>query len=55
MTFLTAKEAAHYLKMHEISIYRLLKKKQIPGAIKVGYHWRIVKEVLDKKMEEACS
>ena len=43
---MTPKEAAKYLGFHLVTVYRLLKKKQIP-ATKIGGQWRFKKDVLD--------
>lgn len=43
---MTPKEAAKYLGFHLVTIYRLLKKKEIP-ATKIGGQWRFKKDVLD--------
>lgn len=47
---MTAKEAAAYLQLHLVTIYRLLKKNQIPAA-KIGGLWRFHKSVLDAWVE----
>ncbi|MBI3735534.1 helix-turn-helix domain-containing protein [Candidatus Sumerlaeota bacterium] len=39
ITVLTLEETAKFLKVHPSTIYRLLKKRQIP-AFKVGSDWR---------------
>lgn len=43
---LTPKEAAEYLSVHVRTIYRLVKKGEIPGR-KVGGSWRFKKDALD--------
>jgi excisionase family DNA binding protein len=43
---MTPKEAAKYLGFHWVTIYRLLKKQEIP-ATKIGGQWRFKKDVLD--------
>ena len=43
---MTPKEAAKYLGFHLVTIYRLLKKHEIP-ATKIGGQWRFKKDVLD--------
>jgi excisionase family DNA binding protein len=45
--FYTPDEAASYLGISVMTIYRLLKKGGLPGA-KVGSQWRIRKSDLDK-------
>jgi excisionase family DNA binding protein len=44
---LTTKEIAKYLKLHEITIYKLAGEGKIP-AIRIGKVWRFDKEVIDK-------
>ena len=41
------KQAAKYLGMGESTLYRKLKKGEIPGAKKIGV-WKISKKVLDE-------
>jgi excisionase family DNA binding protein len=52
-TVLTLEEAADFLKVHPSTIYRLLKKRQIP-AFKIGSDWRFNQESIEqwvKKLE----
>lgn len=42
-----SKEAAKYLGFHLVTIYRLLKKQEIP-ATKIGGQWRFKKDILDE-------
>jgi len=44
---MTPKEAAKYLGLHLITVYRLIKKGELPG-FKVGGQWRFKKDVLDE-------
>ncbi len=44
---MTPKEAAKYLGLHIITIYRLVKKGGLPG-FKVGGQWRFKKDLLDE-------
>jgi excisionase family DNA binding protein len=44
---LTIAQVAHYLKVHELTIYKLAKEEKIP-AFKVGGQWRFKKRVLDE-------
>ncbi len=44
---LTVKEAARYLHLKEVTIYRLAQRSKIP-AVKVGGSWRFKKELLDE-------
>ena len=43
---MTPKEAAKYLGLHLITIYRLIKKGELPG-FKIGGQWRFKKDLLD--------
>ena len=43
---MTPKDAAQYLGFHLVTIYRLLKRQEIPGT-KIGKQWRFKKDVLD--------
>ncbi len=44
---LTVNELAEYLRVHRSTIYRLLKKGQLPG-FKIGSDWRFNVEVIDQ-------
>ena len=52
---MTTKEVAKYLGVHEMTVYRWLKKGVLPGC-KIGGRWRSKKDLLDsylsKQMEE---
>ena len=53
-TVLTLEEVARFLKVHPSTVYRLLKKKQIP-AFKMGSDWRFNQESIEqwvKKLED---
>jgi excisionase family DNA binding protein len=43
---MTVNELADYLRVHRSTIYRLLKKGQLPG-FKIGSDWRFNVEVID--------
>jgi excisionase family DNA binding protein len=43
---MTTKEIAKYLGVHEMTIYRWLKKGVLPG-FKIGGRWRSKKDLLD--------
>ncbi len=45
--FLSIKEVAQRLNLHEMTIYRLIKSRSLP-AFKVGGQWRIRQQFLDK-------
>ena len=44
---MTLKEISKYLGVHEMTVYRLLKTRKLPG-FKVGGQWRTKKDVLDQ-------
>ncbi|MBL7686083.1 MAG: helix-turn-helix domain-containing protein [Deltaproteobacteria bacterium] len=44
--FMSIKEVAVKLNLHEMTIYRLIKSKSLP-AFKVGGQWRIRRQFLD--------
>lgn len=44
---LTLENVAEYLRVHPSTIYRLLKKKQLP-AFKIGRDWRFNREAIDR-------
>jgi excisionase family DNA binding protein len=46
-TVMTLEEVAAYLRVHEATVYRLLKKQSIP-AFKLGSDWRFNQEAIDK-------
>jgi excisionase family DNA binding protein len=49
---LTLEEVARYLHVHPSTIYRLLKKKELP-AFKVGSDWRFNLESIDRWRDDA--
>ncbi len=44
---MTVKEVSDYLHVHPSTIYRLIKRKQIP-AFRIGSDWRFNIETIDK-------
>jgi excisionase family DNA binding protein len=48
---LNVAEVARYLKVHQATIYRLLKRHEIP-AFRVGGKWRLNRLVIDQWMKE---
>jgi excisionase family DNA binding protein len=44
---ITVGELAQYLRVHRSTLYRLLKKGQLPG-FKIGSDWRFNVEVIDQ-------
>jgi excisionase family DNA binding protein len=49
---MTLEETADYLRVHPSTVYRLLKKRRLPG-FKVGSDWRFNLESIDRWREEA--
>ena len=49
---LTLPEVADYLRVHPSTIYRLVKKGQIP-ALKIGSDWRFNRESIDEWLAAA--
>jgi len=48
---LTLEEVAEFLKVHPSTVYRLLKKHQIP-AFKLGSDWRFNQASIEKWIKE---
>lgn len=46
-TILTVREAAEYLRIHPITLYRLLEKNKVSGVFKIGNQWRVGREVIE--------
>ncbi len=44
---LTVNELAEYLRVHRSTLYRLLKKQQLP-AFRIGSDWRFNVEAIDR-------
>ena len=49
---LTLEEVASYLRVHPSTIYRLVKKRQLP-AFKMGSDWRFNREAIDQWSAQA--
>lgn len=50
-TIMTVREVAGYLRMHEMTIYRMARQGEIP-AYKVGNRWRFNKDRLQEWLGE---
>ncbi len=48
------KEAAGYLRLNYMTLYKLAQKRKVP-AFKVGGNWRFKKELLDRWMEQKAN
>lgn len=46
-TIMTVREVADYLRMHEMTIYRMARQGEIP-AYKVGNRWRFNRQRLEE-------
>lgn len=44
---LTVREVAEYLRVHQATVYRLLKEQKLP-AFRVGSDWRFSREVIER-------
>jgi excisionase family DNA binding protein len=44
-------EGAKFLRVHPITLYRMLEKGKIPGAFKLGRIWRLDLEQLERFLE----
>ena len=51
---MNVKEAAQYLRLNYMTVYKLAQKKQIP-AIRVGGNWRFKKDILDNWLEQMAA
>ena len=52
---ITVGELSEYLRVHRSTIYRLLKKGQLP-AFKIGSDWRFNVEAIDRwRMQESAA
>jgi excisionase family DNA binding protein len=48
-------ELAEYLRVHPTTLYRLLKKRQLPG-FKIGSDWRFNVEAIDQwRMQQSVA
>lgn len=47
---MTLDETAHYLRVHRSTVYRMLKKQELPG-FKMGSDWRFNIESIDRWLE----
>lgn len=50
---MTVGEIATYLRIHQSTVYRLLKRGKLP-AFRVGADWRFLREAIDARMVERC-
>ena len=48
---LTIGEVAEYLKLNSRTIRSMIRRKQIPGFIKIGHQWRIDETDLKKYLD----
>lgn len=51
-TFMTTHELARYIRVHEMTVYRMVKQGRIPGSKPFG-HWRFKKEEIDRWIESS--
>jgi excisionase family DNA binding protein len=50
---MTVQEVAEYLRLNEMTIYRLARTGEIP-ALKIGRNWRFKKELIDEWFRQAA-
>jgi excisionase family DNA binding protein len=48
---MTPKEAAKYLGLHLVTVYRLIKKGELP-CCRIGGQWRFKRDVLDAWIQQ---
>ncbi len=48
---LTVRELAGYLRVHQSTVYRLLRERKLP-AFRVGTDWRFSRETIERWMRE---
>ncbi len=51
---LTVREVSEYLRVHPSTVYRMLRKHQLPG-FRVGGDWRFTIDAIDRWRSEAES
>ena len=51
---MTPKEAAKYLGLHVVTVYRLIKKGELP-CFRIGGQWRFKKDLLDEWIEKGTN
>ena len=51
-SLVSVQDAAVYLRVDATTIYRLLKKREIPGAFKIGRVWRFDLDELESFLEK---
>ena len=50
--FLTAEELSELLRIPKRSIYKFAKEGYIPGALRIGKHWRFMEDVIGNWITE---
>lgn len=50
-TIMTVPEVARYLRVHAITVYRMIRQGELP-AIRVGRGWRFKKEDIERWLQE---
>lgn len=46
-TILTVQEVARYLRVHTITVYRMIRRGDLPG-VRVGRAWRFKRDQIDR-------
>jgi len=48
VTVLNVSDLAHYLRVHKMTVYRLIKSGELPAFKVGGKYWRVKLEVVDR-------
>ena len=48
VTVLNVSDLAHYLRVHKMTVYRLIKSGELPAFKVAGKYWRVKLEVVDR-------
>jgi excisionase family DNA binding protein len=53
MKLMTTQEAAEYMRVHPMTMYRWMRNGSVP-SVKIGGGWRVLLEELDKALDVEC-
>ena len=48
---MTVRELADYLRLHKVTVYRLIRRGDMP-AVRVGRSWRLRREDVEKRLSK---
>ena len=51
LTILTVQEVARYLRVHTMTVYRMIQRGDLPG-VRVGRGWRFKRDQIDRWLAE---